>query len=207
MKKVKPIYIYSTLIIICVILIYLFSRDKHNKATVSSAATKPGGIANQQAPNDSIHPGMMNPVAQKPSKENVRGSIMQHMEELKKDVGSHPKDNLKMREYAEFLNEAHQNDQAIIYYQKILNRDPQRTDILTSLVFIYFNDKNFDKAEECLIGILSIDKNNVEAMYNLGAVYATQGEKEKAHQIWFGIIKNFPYSPLVQKAKQSIQRL
>ncbi len=72
-----------------------------------------GNIANRQMPDDSIHQGMMNPIAQKPTKENVTNSIMQHMEELKKEVEAHPNDTLKMRQYAEFLNEAHQNSQAI----------------------------------------------------------------------------------------------
>lgn len=207
MKKIKPIYIYLTGIVICIILFFILSPNENKNASTSSMAVPPGDVSNQQMPNDSVHRGLMNPIAQKPSKENVMSSIMQHMEELKNDVEKHPNDTLKMREYADFLNEAHQKDEAVIYYKKILKKDPKRIDILTSLVFIYFNNHDLNNAEESLNKILSVDKNNVEAMYNLGAVYATMGEKQKAHQIWTRIINNYPSSSLAEKAKESIQRL
>ena len=206
MKKIKPLYIYLAGIIICIILFYLISPNDKNTST-SSMTAPPGDITNQQMPNDSVHRNLMNPLAEKPSKDNVMASIMQHMEELKNDVEKNPNDTLKMKEYAGFLNEAHQKDQAIIYYNKILKKDPRRIDILTSLVFIYYNDKNFDEAESCLNKILNIDKNNVEAMYNLGAVYATKGDRAKARQLWSKIVNNFPASSVAQKARESIQRL
>ncbi len=206
MKKIKPLYIYLAGIIICIILFYLISPNDKNTST-SSMTAPPGDITNQQMPNDSIHRSLTNPLAEKPSKDNVMNSIMQHMNELKKDVKKHPNDTLKIREYADFLNEAHQKDQAIYYYNKILKKDPKRIDILTSLVFIYYNDKNFDEAESCLNKILNIDKNNVEAMYNLGAVYATKGDRAKARQLWSKIVNNFPASSVAQKARESIQRL
>jgi tetratricopeptide (TPR) repeat protein len=207
MKKIKPLYIYLAGIVICIILFYIASPKDKNNVSASSMAIPPGDVTNQQMPNDSVHKGLMNPLAQKPSKDNVMSSIMQHMEELKKDVEKHPNDTLKMKEYADFLNEAHQKDQAIIYYQKILKKDPKRIDILTSLVFIYYGNKNFNGAEECLNKILKIDNNNVDAMYNLGAVYANKGEKAKARQIWQRIINNFPSSSMAQKARESIQML
>jgi tetratricopeptide (TPR) repeat protein len=207
MKKIKPLYIYLAGIVICIILFYIASPKDKNNVSASSMAIPPGDVTNQQMPNDSVHKGLMNPLAQKPSKDNVMSSIMQHMEELKKDVKKHPNDTLKMKEYADFLNEAHQKDQAIIYYQKILKKDPKRIDILTSLVFIYYGNKNFNGAEECLNKILKIDNNNVDAMYNLGAVYANKGEKAKARQIWQRIINNFPSSSMAQKARESIQML
>ena len=207
MKKIKPLYIYLAGIVICIILFYVATPKDKNNLSASSMAVPPGDVTNQQMPDDSVHKGLMNPLAQKPSKDNVMGSIMQHMKELQKYVDKHPNDTLKIREYADFLNEAHQKDKAIIYYQKILNKDPKRIDILSSLVFIYYGNKNFNGAEECLNKILSIDKNNVEAMYNLGAVYANKGEKAKAHQIWLQIIDDFPSSSMAQKARESIQML
>ena len=208
MKKIKPLYIYLAGIILCIVLIYLVSPGNNSKDTSASSITAPpGDISNQQMPNDSIHKSLANPLAQKPSKDNVMGSIMQHMEELKEDVNKHPGDTLKLRQYADFLNEAHQKDKAIIYYQRILKKDPRRVDILTSLVFIYYSEKNFNEAEKYLNKILSVDRNNVEAMYNLGAVYATKGEKDKAKKIWTKIMNNYPSSPVSQKARESIQRL
>ncbi len=206
MKKIKPLYIYLAGIVICLFLFYLISPNDKT-TTASSMTAPPGDITNQQMPNDSVHRNLMNPLVEKPSKDNVMASIMQHMNELKEDVKRHPNDTLKIREYADFLNEAHQKDQAIIYYNKILKKDPKRIDILNSLVFIYYNDKNLDGAEKCLNKILNIDKNNVEAMYNLGAIYATKGDRTKAKQVWSKIVNNYPSSSVAQKARESIQRL
>ena len=55
--------------------------------------------------------------------------------------------------------------------------------------------------------ILSIDRNNLDAIYNLGAVSANMGDKEKARQLWTRIVKDFPKSQLAQKAKDSIAQL
>ena len=55
--------------------------------------------------------------------------------------------------------------------------------------------------------ILSIDKNNVNAYYNLGAIAVSQGNKAKAEQIWEKLVMEYPKSPIAQKAKDSIKQL
>ncbi len=78
---------------------------------------------------------------------------------------------------------------------------------MTSLVFIYFNKKNYSNAEECLNKILFIDKSNLDARYNLGAIYATEGKRIKAKQIWSQIVNNFPSSSLITKSKRIHSKL
>lgn len=206
MKNFKPIYIYIGGFVLAAVIIFTISQNSDLKNGYVSAPPA-SGITDKTMPQDSIHKGLLNPLSQPPDKNNVMASIKQHMDELRKAAEVHPRDTLKMREYADFLAAAHQNDQAVIYYKKILKVNPERIDILSSLVFLYFSSNNFNEAELYLNKILAVDKNNVEAMYNLGAVSANKGDKVRAKQLWSRIINDYPSSSLVQKAKDSIAQL
>ena len=201
MKKIKPLYIYIAGIIIAVIVFYFISE---NSSQTTSSSSK---IQSNQMPQDQIHSGLQNSNPQAPGKDNVMAGVMQKMDELKKDVDAHPNDTLKIRQFADFLAEAHQKNQALVYYQKILNINPKRIDILFTVAYLNYLDKNFDAAEKNLNKILAVDKNNVNAYYNLGAIAVSQGNKTKAEQIWKKLAMDFPQSPLAQKAKESIKQL
>ncbi len=203
--KIKPLYIYLVAIFLGIVGLFIFNKI-HNKTSAEMNAP-PIDVNGQAVPNDAIHKGLVNPVAQKPNKNNVMPSIMQHMETLKKAVIDHPRDTLKLREYADFLAEAQMNDKALNYYQKILRINPRRTDVMTSMVYIYFAEKNFKEAERYLNKILFVNRNDVNALYNLGAVSANEGNRVKAKQLWTKIVKEFPNSPLAKEARASLSQL
>ena len=207
MKNINLIYLYLSGIAATIIVLYFVAKSNPDISSSPNMKAPSGDITGQQMPQDKIHKGLENPVAQKPSKRNVLPSIMQHMQQLKKAVEEHPGDTLKLREYADFLLDAQMSDQALDYYQKILNINPRRVDIMSSLVFIYFSQSKLDEAEKYLNKILSLDKNNVDALYNLGAISANKGNRVKARKLWTKIITDFPKSPLAQKAKESIRQL
>ncbi len=208
LKKIQPIYFYFTAIIIILVSIFIISKNYNSKSKEpSSVATPSGDISGKQMPQDAIHKGLQNPIAQPPTKDNVLPEIRKHMESLKKAVEEHPRDTLKIREYAEFLAEANMNDQAIDYYKKILKINPRRTDVLSSLVYLYYAKSDLNSAEECLNKILSIDRNNVDAIYNLGAISANKGDLAKAKELWTRIVTKYPASSLAQKAKESLSKL
>ena len=208
MKRIKPIYAYPALIILVLLVFYFIPGNGSSVWNESSNNAPPAeDISNKQMPKDTIHSKLNNPLSESPAKNNVMPNIVKHMKELKTDVDQHPKDTLKIRNYADFLAAAHQQDEAIDYYKKILKINPERTDILTSLVFIYFNKNDLNSAEMYLNKILSINKNDLDAMYNLGAVYANKHQKLKAKQIWQNIIAKHPDSKVAQKAGNSIKRL
>jgi len=203
-SKIKPLYLYLGGIVLGIISLFIFANIRNDKTKEVKA---PPIVNGQTLPNDPIHNGLVNPIAQKPDKSNVMPEIKQHMEELKRAVIDHPNDTLKIREYADFLTDAQMTDKAIKYYQKILRINPRRVDIMSSLVYIYFSEKNLKEAESYLNKILLLDKNNVDALYNLGAISANEGNTEKARQLWTRILKEFPNSPLAQKAKASLSQL
>ena len=138
---------------------------------------------------------------------NLRPDIMAKLNDLKKSVEDSPNDTLKMRELADFYFESHKPDDAMLYYNKILAKDSRRTDILHNMTNIYYTQKEFGKAEEVTSRILSINKDDVFAHYNLGAIYATQGNTEEARKIWNEILKKYPKNPLKELIQESLSQI
>jgi tetratricopeptide (TPR) repeat protein len=196
--KFKPLYAYLGLVVILVVILVVFTQKKEDNKSATD-------ITGQEIPKDDIHRGLQN--GQTPNKGNVSAEIIHKMEGLKKAAEENPNDTLKLKEYADFLTEAHKQDDAIKYYEKILKVDPKRTDILFSLSFLYYNKQNYDKSEELTNKILSYDQNNPLALYNLGAISATKGEQEKAKNIWNEVIKKYPNTDAANAAQQSLTNL
>lgn len=193
--KIKPIYIYGSVVVLAIIFLVFFNSGNDSNI--------PQNVQNNQMPNDSIYKGLQAP----PGKNNVSSDVKHHIEMLKKAVEENPKDTLKMREYADFLSAAHQQDEAITYYNKILSVNPKRSDVLFSLAYIYFNKKNFNEAEDLVNKILQYEPDNTEAIYNLGAIAASSGDKQKAKTQWEKLIKNYPGSNASKLAESSLRKL
>jgi tetratricopeptide (TPR) repeat protein len=199
--KFKPVYLYGLLLIAVIAVIIIATNQRDNKIAAME------DIANKEMPQDDVHKniGKDNPMMH--GKVKVNEEVKKQMEEMKAAVDSNPNDTTKVREYADFLLAAHKPDEAIPYYEMILKKDPQRSDIRFSLTFIYYNKGELDKAEEQTNKILSYDKNNLMAKYNLGAIQATRGNKEKARQIWNQVIQDNPKSETAELARNALTML
>jgi tetratricopeptide (TPR) repeat protein len=200
MKNIKPIYIYGVGIIVAALVFILLSQKD-----ASEVAKAPDKVTGNQMPNDSIHKGLTG--GNQPGKDNVMETVKQHLAMLKKSVDESPNDTIKIKQYAEFLAAAHQPEEALIYYNKILNVNPKRTDVLFSMAYIHYTKQEFPEAENYLNKVLSYDKNNVQAYYNLGAVAAGKGDKAKAKEIWSKLIKDYPKAQISELAKKSLNEI
>ncbi len=49
--------------------------------------------------------------------------------------------------------------------------------------------------------------NDPMVVYNVGAIEATKGNKEKAREIWTRLIKDFPSNKTAELAKNSLKKL
>ena len=97
--------------------------------------------------------------------------------------------------------------EAIPYYQKILKINPKRPDIYFSLAIIYYNEQDFKKCREVNETVISFEPQNQMALYNLGAVAATQGKKEEAREYWNKVISIDAETETAKLAQESISRL
>jgi tetratricopeptide (TPR) repeat protein len=199
--KFKPIYFYGIIVIISIIVLVLV-------ATQNSTEPKEVPIGqNQNMPDDDVHKQLKNQGSNSPSKENVSAEYRKRMAELKDAVEKNPQDTLALKNYAEFLSASHKMDDAITYYNKILQVDPKRDDIRFALALIYYNKQDFVKCEDENKKVLMYDPKNQMALYNLGAIAATRGEVIKAKDFWNQVIEINPESETGKLAKESLTKL
>lgn len=195
--KFRPLYIYIGLAAAFLIVIIIFSGNQ------SKVPETTGEVTTENMPEDDIH----QPFKDNPTGNNVSEEVKHKLEVMKKEVEANPEDTAKVREYADFLSAAHKPQEAIKYYNQILEKDPKRTDVLFSLTFIYYNSGDINRAEELTQRVLSYDPDNVMARYNLGAVYATRGEFNKAREIWQNIVEEYPNNETTELAKNSLKQI
>jgi tetratricopeptide (TPR) repeat protein len=128
------------------------------------------------------------------------------MDALKIAVEKNPNDTTKVREYADMLA-VHNSEEAIKLYERIIKVDPKRVDILLQLTFTYYNTGNLDKATEYNNKVLSVDKNNLYAQYNMGGLAQAKGDNKKAIAIWKDIAKKYPNTEVAHIAEQAAKQL
>ena len=201
--KIKPVYIYLPLALIAIIFLVIVSQQSDTSTETTSTNTS----ANGQIPNDDVHKGLQAPGSSSPSKDNVNENYKHQVEMLEKDIKEHPNDTLKLRQYADLITAGHRGQDAIQYYNRILKVDPKRRDIYFALTFIYYSEKNFDKAEDLTKKVLDLYPQDKQAMYNLGAIAFAKGDKQKCRTIWEKLVKDFPNSDAANQAKSSLEKL
>ncbi|QQS37028.1 MAG: tetratricopeptide repeat protein [Ignavibacteriales bacterium] len=196
--KFKPVYFYIFILVAAVAALVLFTgKDDSGDSNVM----------NKEMPMDDVHKNLNMPGGQQPGKENVTQDYQKQLETLKASYEKNPDDTLKIREYADFLTAAHNHSEALSLYQKIISKNPKRTDIYFSIASIYYTQKDFKKSEDAINNVLKYDSKNFEARYNLGAISASLGDKEKAKLLWEKIVEETPDSPIGQLAESSLDRL
>lgn len=199
--KFKPIYFYGILVVAAVALLIVVGIEEAPDTTEAPI------VNNQTMPDDDVHKQLKNQMSTSPGRENVSEEYKKKLAELKEAVDTNPSDTLAMRNYADFLSASHKMNEAIPYYEKILKVNPKRTDIYFSLALIYYNKQDFEKCEQVNNDVLSFDPNNQMALYNLGAIAATQGNREKAKDLWEKVISINAESETGKLANESLSRL
>jgi len=202
--KFSPVVVYPGIMILAAVIIIFFSTDFSSKKSVSSVPNA-GPITSEKMPSDDLHKNMG--TGTPPSKDNVITDIKKRMETLKTDVEKDPNDTVKIREYADMLSAGHGQADAIKYYEMILKKDPKRVDILQALGYLYYMQQNLNQAEAYIAKAYALDKNNFQALFNLGAIAATKGDNAKAKKIWNEIIAKRPNSEVAKLAQDGIRQL
>ena len=196
--KIKPLYIYLSAFVVFGIAVIIFSSNAKKGDSFNPNLTQ------GQMPNDDVHKGMKSNDA--PSKSNVAPEAIAKMNALKEAVDKNPKDTAKVREYADMIV-FHKPDEALGYYEKILNINPKRIDVLLQLTLIYFNKGDYNKAEDYTNTILKINPQNATAYYNLGAIAHAKGDTNKAKAIWQDVVKKYPNTEGAQVAGNALKQL
>lgn len=197
--KMKMKYFYLALTIISIIFIIYVVREKNQLKEDSRTINNP----HQNLPNDSIHRKFFeNP---SPSKANVSEEFRKQLEKLESRYRSNPQEISVATELADLYLASHQEEKAIEIYEKVQVK--LSIESLFNLTLAYYNIKNFDKAEEISKLILKKKPNEYRAIFNLGSINATKGNKEAAKKYWNEVIKNYPETEEAKQAKEFLARL
>jgi len=199
--KFKPIYLYGAVALIAIAILIIVAIQENSNSTDITLSDE------QVMPDDDVHKQLKNQMNNSPGKENVSEEYRKRLTELKEAVDKNPSDTLAMRNYADLLSASHKMNEAIPYYEKIIEINPKRADIYFSLALIYYNKQDFVKCEELNNKVLSFDQKNQMALYNLGAIAATQGKMDKAKEYWNKVISINAQSETGKLAKESLSKL
>ena len=198
--KFKPMYLYGIVALIAIVTLIIVSQTSSDEKTNID-------ITNKEMPRDNVHKNLNNGLMQDPSGSNVSEEVKHKIEVMKKDVDANPNDTLKIREYADFLAAAHKPEEALVYYQKIIDKDKTRKDVFFAITFVHYTKGDFVKAEEVTLQMLQLFPGDPMVRYNWGAIEATKGNKEKAREIWTKLIKDNPDDKTSELARGSLNKL
>jgi len=142
-----------------------------------------------------------------PSKENVSRELLHEIEGLKKLVKKNPNDVKSTLQLANLLFDSHKPEEAIQYYKIVLQREPQNIDARLDLSVCYYNLGKLGEAVVETRRILSYEPNHTGALYNMGALEATRGNKLEATKWWNKVIALDAKSVDAQRAKEALSKL
>lgn len=135
----------------------------------------------------------------------VKSSFMDEYKRLQQKVGQQPEsDTSDVLVYARMLLDAHMAVDALPLLERYHNAAPDNIPVMLDLSVAFSETKQIEKATEIVNKVLTKDPDNTTAMYNVGALYALQGEKEKAKKAWQNLINGFPETADAQRAMQFI---
>lgn len=200
--KFKPIYLYGIIAIAALAALIIVAINENSNSIETSTM-----MNNEQMPDDDVHKQLMNQGSNTPGKQNVSEEYRKKLSELENAVNENPSDTVALRKYADYLTASHKMNEAISYYDKILEINPKRADIRFSLAIIYFNKQDFAMCQEENEKVLEFEPKNQMALYNLGAIAATKGNKDKAKEYWNKVISIDSNSETSTLARESLSKL
>jgi tetratricopeptide (TPR) repeat protein len=200
--KFKPIYLYGIIAIAAIAALIIVAINENSNSVETSSM-----MNNEQMPDDDVHKQLMNQGSNTPGKQNVSEEYKRKMAELENAINENPSDTIALRQYADYLTASHKMNEAIPYYNKIIEINPRRADIHFSLAIIYFNKQDFAKCQEENEKVLEFEPKNQMALYNLGAIEATKGNNVKAKEYWNKLISIDSESETANLAKESLSKL
>ncbi len=125
-----------------------------------------------------------------------------HIQALKDKIAQEPENVQHYVDLGNLLFDATRFSEAIPYYQKALELNPNQPDVVVDLGVCYFQLENYDKAKELFQKALDIAPNHVTALYNMGIVDIRMGNVEGLIEAWTKLIEVAPTSPQAIRAKQ-----
>ena len=159
----------------------MYMDRQHNKAA-APAATPPAGSSSSV---DSVH------------------ELIALQEDLKKKP-EHPPILFRM---AQLASEQGKTADAISYLQRLLKVDAGNTEARLELGRLLYQSNDIQGAMRETSKILETNPKQVDALYNLGAIYANLSQPAVARTFWNRAVASAPSSDSGKLAAQALQKL
>ena len=97
--------------------------------------------------------------------------------------------------------------EAIPFYQKSLAKAPNNPDVIVDLGVCFFNLQDYPAAQEKFEAALKIDKDHINALYNMGVVAVQLGDVDRLIHFW-GVLRDVaPNSQQAVRATQILEQI
>lgn len=139
----------------------------------------------------------------------VQSSFHEQVEAMRAQVAASPDDPEIALSLAHLLHDGHRPGEAAEYYEAAIDLDPGSGQAYYDLALAYTDDGEWEDAAAVLQRRLDAAPDDPIAMYDLGAVSANLGDRDRARALWTALL-NSPSPPdpeLRQKTERALAQL
>ena len=119
-----------------------------------------------------------------PGRDNVDHSVRAKTEALKRQVETAPRDTTALFRLAVLLQDAHQPEEAALYYERYLALQPANRQAWLDLANCYAEAGAWRRAHEATLRLLDRYPKDPSALYNMGAILANLSDAAGARSWW-----------------------
>ena len=129
------------------------------------------------------------------------------LERLKANVQANPEDLVSIDSLAQMYYIANSFEKASKYLEMHLEIEPGNRDIRMFLAMAYSNLNRADEAKVLIDEILQKEPTYAFGLYNLGLIYASQGNEKEALKNWNILVRHHRGTEVANMAQQRIHEL
>lgn len=126
---------------------------------------------------------------------------------LKQDVEKNPKDAKALVKLADYLYDHQKPEEAITYYTKALEIDPNNIDTRVDMGTAYYDIQQFDKALEAFRAATDANPNHAIAWYNMGVVFKAKNDTVNQKFAWERFLAIQPTGEQADQVRQELANL
>jgi tetratricopeptide (TPR) repeat protein len=185
-------YIILAAVLVAATVVAVLMRDPNGSVADQPVHSDPTGMSDE--------PGA-------PSKENANPGVKESIEHLRQVLGSRPEDVTALFELARLLQDSHNPEEALTYYERGLRLRPEDNDARIDYSLCLFTTGRINQSLAENRMVLNLESGNLKALYNIGAIHANTGNLDSAEQYWSRIVTLDPEDDLAEQARTNIKKL
>ncbi len=191
----------GALVVIAFVVIVFFTDD-------TPTPTAPATADQQQMPPNHPDVGAQQGDPGAPGKGNVRQDFIEELNRLREQIkGQKASDTTDVLRLARMLADSHFSEEALPLLERYHKAAPKNTDVMLDLALVYYNMQQLEKSFAITRKTLTVDPANTTAMYNLGALHASEHQHKEAEKVWNDLIARYPKSEDAARAKEGLASL